>query len=1037
VKQLLDIKPDERKKVTNLFFQNFFDGLGTAFFYAMGIFIFLGNSNHHDALHLYPLVFVIGGFLILIVSPVYVWLESRTRTDYVIYGLGFFVIILVIASYFLLRTPVNVYTGIALLILYQLIYYLRQTQFWGLTALSFNVLQSKRLFSVVSAGDLPAKFIGYTLVFKLLEGGVVTPDHLIYFAIAAYLISYYFLGNVFRGDHHLKHSSHEYFSSGVKSIKFFGNHLIRSMAFLAFFIMFVVFIVDYSFTKVVMHKINEQDADMYFLVSTVLYVGYGVASALKLFVTGRVFQYLGLKWTIILTPTLMLSLIVAVFLISYGSADPNWFYVRLFIFLYISFIIFRDVIGKPVFLSLFQPLSKKIRLKGHNVVKGIAEPLGMVVSGCMLLLYYGYFEEYHLSLFAIALVIPLVLWLVTSVNVRKVYNATLQGIINLRLMSGDRYLLIDDETKNILVDKLDSENEIDVLFALNHLKNYPLPETVISKLIKHDNILIQQTIWEILAENSTFEYFQGQLVTYLDNETKPDLKRKIYKLLSSKAINFQTFENLLEEIDPEVFESLILGWNGHRRFRLPETVNDLINSYLDSDDKKYFCAGLRLQRYIPSENGRKQVIEALGFDDIDVVKSGLSGACGFTDLLMLNRILDFLVQPEFSHHVKFQLSLIGDPIIPNLLQRINNSDDILSFKIIQVIGHIKTKQATHELIRLLEKIDNPDLRNLILDLISQGDNWTEYSDFVEEEIKREVRTIRQLKISKDFISNNKFIQYDINNLIARIFKLLSFLYDKRVVNRVNDGYFSGKEDLKANAIETLNQHISKEHYKLIKPLIDSKLFEARVKISGNGTEHLIGHHPHLNKWSVALLLLKAAVIEDNVKESLIQRGAIVINEILNKNIMKQSSSTRIMERVIMLKKTSLFSETPENILVEVAGLLQEVKIPAGTTLFDKGDKGDCMFIIYSGKVRIHDGKTTFVVFDQNNFFGDLAMLDTEVRSASATTEEDSILFRLDQIAIYELMDDRIEVAQGIIHVLCHRIRHLNDKYVEIEQKAIS
>ena len=77
MKKLLDIKPEERNKVTNLFFQNFFDGLGTSFFYAMGIFIFLGNSTHHDALHYYPLVFVIGGLLILMVSPVYSKIETR------------------------------------------------------------------------------------------------------------------------------------------------------------------------------------------------------------------------------------------------------------------------------------------------------------------------------------------------------------------------------------------------------------------------------------------------------------------------------------------------------------------------------------------------------------------------------------------------------------------------------------------------------------------------------------------------------------------------------------------------------------------------------------------------------------------------------------------------------------------------------------------------------------------------------------------------------------------------------------------------
>ena len=323
MKKLLDIKPEERNKVSNLFFQNFFDGLGTSFFYAMGIFIFLGNGSHHEALHYYPLVFLIGGLLILIISPIYSKIETRARTDYLIYGLGIFVIILVIISYTLLKTDVTVYTGIVLLILYQLIYYLRQTQFWGLSSLSFNVLQSKRLFSIVSAGDLPAKFLGYAVVFKLLEDKIILPENLIYFAVIAYMISFYFLRRVFISDHHLKHSSHEHFKSGVKEIKFFGTHLIKTMAIMAFFIMFVVFIVDYSFTKVVMHKINDEDADMYFLVSTILYSSYGLASILKLFFTGKVFQNLGLRWTMVMTPVFMLFLIVTTLVINIGTLIPT------------------------------------------------------------------------------------------------------------------------------------------------------------------------------------------------------------------------------------------------------------------------------------------------------------------------------------------------------------------------------------------------------------------------------------------------------------------------------------------------------------------------------------------------------------------------------------------------------------------------------------------------------------------------------------------------------------------------------------------
>ena len=150
------------------------------------------------------------------------------------------------------------------------------------------------------------------------------------------------------------------------------------------------------------------------------------------------------------------------------------------------------MIGKPVFLTLFQPLSKKMRLHGHNIVKGIAEPLGMVISGGLLLIYYGYFEEYRLDYFAMALIIPILFWLFSASNVRSAYNKMLQNVINLRLLSGKQFLLFDNKTNEHLITKLTSEDEIEVLFALDHLRNYKISKESIIPLFEHKSDMIKK-----------------------------------------------------------------------------------------------------------------------------------------------------------------------------------------------------------------------------------------------------------------------------------------------------------------------------------------------------------------------------------------------------------------------------------------------------------------------------------------------------------------------------------------------------------------
>lgn len=142
----------------------------------------------------------------------------------------------------------------------------------------------------------------------------------------------------------------------------------------------------------------------------------------------------------------------------------------------------------------------------------------------------------------------------------------------------------------------------------------------------------------------------------------------------------------------------------------------------------------------------------------------------------------------------------------------------------------------------------------------------------------------------------------------------------------------------------------------------------------------------------------------------------------------------LIEKVLLLKSLSMFSQTPEPVLVDVASLLDELHVEKNTLLFSKGERGNCLYIIYKGEVRIHIGDHTLAVLKDNDFFGELSLLDTEARSASATAHSDCILLKLDQEPFYDLMANRIEVVKGILKTLCTRLRTLNEANTELSGK---
>jgi CRP-like cAMP-binding protein len=152
---------------------------------------------------------------------------------------------------------------------------------------------------------------------------------------------------------------------------------------------------------------------------------------------------------------------------------------------------------------------------------------------------------------------------------------------------------------------------------------------------------------------------------------------------------------------------------------------------------------------------------------------------------------------------------------------------------------------------------------------------------------------------------------------------------------------------------------------------------------------------------------------------------------------QELSGLLLIEKVLLLKSLSVFSDTPETILAEMAHLLKEVEYTEGTSIVKEGETGNCMYIIFRGEVKITKGKELLATLKEKDFFGELSLMDTETRSATATAANDCILFRLDQEPFYDLMESRPEVVRGVIQILCKRLRMANQRIFELTRNKNS
>jgi CRP/FNR family cyclic AMP-dependent transcriptional regulator len=140
----------------------------------------------------------------------------------------------------------------------------------------------------------------------------------------------------------------------------------------------------------------------------------------------------------------------------------------------------------------------------------------------------------------------------------------------------------------------------------------------------------------------------------------------------------------------------------------------------------------------------------------------------------------------------------------------------------------------------------------------------------------------------------------------------------------------------------------------------------------------------------------------------------------------------IIEKVLLLKNSTIFQNCKESDLIEIASICNEIQVEKSTPLFKKGDQGNCVYFIYQGTVSIHDGQHQLAELSENELFGELSMLDSESRSASATTKSDCILLKIEQDDFYDVIATNTDILKGIMKTLCKRLREQDRINVELK-----
>ncbi len=151
----------------------------------------------------------------------------------------------------------------------------------------------------------------------------------------------------------------------------------------------------------------------------------------------------------------------------------------------------------------------------------------------------------------------------------------------------------------------------------------------------------------------------------------------------------------------------------------------------------------------------------------------------------------------------------------------------------------------------------------------------------------------------------------------------------------------------------------------------------------------------------------------------------------------------MQEIIQVLQSSHLFRDISDAYMKTIAPRFSVKSMSAGEIIFDDSAReANGMFVIAEGAIKIFkrvagddDRQQAVAILKPGNFFGEMALLDEEVRSAGAQAVSDGKLLFLSREAFHELISENLELGHTLLlrlsQVLTKRLRDTNNLFREV------
>ncbi len=409
---------------------SFFTGASLAFFVTSATSLFLSSFDRQ----MLPPAFIAAGILVWLSGQLYARFQEHVIYGKVLTG-GILILLFSVIAFLVFYIETSSVVAVFLLYAWIRVFaYMHAVTFWGMAGKLFTLRQGKRVFGLITGGEVFASIISFLSIPFLLK--LIETEDLLLISGTSLIIGFLILIYIVKKFKHkllvkteTQRTEIKATEKNSKKFSYFKNNYYKLFFIVAFLPIFSQFFVDFIFQSQAKAEFPQRE-------SLTAFVGifFGVSAMvefiLKTLVSGKLMSKYGMKFGLTAFPVMLfISFFMASFFgLLYGTATLFFSFVslgRLFTRAV------RTSFNDPAAQILFQPLPPEERTFFQNKIESGPKAFASIAAGIVLFIFTGF---YDLSLvwFSVFLLAVIIFWYKSAEKMFLEYKKIVQDILKKR-----------------------------------------------------------------------------------------------------------------------------------------------------------------------------------------------------------------------------------------------------------------------------------------------------------------------------------------------------------------------------------------------------------------------------------------------------------------------------------------------------------------------------------------------------------------------------------------------------------------------------